>query len=106
MKEQVEVKGFRFQVYCPPDNVVHIHSPEETDKLTMDVGEARKGLKRFCAELRKLKDGETADIGNFIAKLDEKADLFIISLGTEKEKVSVGRFLDRMDEFRKLVKED
>lgn len=106
MKDQVEVKGFRFQVYCAPDDEVHIHSPEETEKLVMDVVKFRKKFKSFYRDLERLRNGETAGIENFDVEYDEAVDVFTISLGKEKRKIARQRFLDKMDEFRKLVEED
>ena len=108
MKNQVKVKGFRFQVYCSPENKVHIHTPEEIEKLTMELYDFREKFKPFMKELKKLEEGQGLFIENFRVDYHPgiHEDTFRISLG--KEKVCVGKehFLEKMQEFRKLVEED
>lgn len=107
MKDEVQVKGFRFQVYCY-NNVVHIHSPEETEKLNMPTHEFGKKFKPFLKDLKQLKEGGGLFIGIF--RVDYHVgiheDTFQISLG--KEKVCVGKehFIGKMDDFKKLVEKD
>lgn len=113
MKDQVEVKGFRFQVYCY-DNVVHIHSPEETEKLNMSVRDFRKKFKDFRSEVGFLALAKSLSIGNFKVKcvtvkkkgwLDVEDELEM-SLGKERARVKREEFAQKMDDFKKLVEKD
>jgi len=104
MKDQVEVKGFRFQVYCL-EGRTHIHSPEETAKVDIGTEKAQKLIKPFMVGLKQ------REIGDQIAF----SDLRVIILGEEKVQIRLGKeravenkksFIKTMQSFRRLIEDD
>jgi len=101
MKEQIEVKGFRFQVYCD-EGWVHVHSPEETAKVKLYVWEARKKMKEL---LKRLNEKRPAQFGD-LKILWVSDDTVRLELGNEKREVDAEEFQEKMEDFRKLVERD
>lgn len=103
MKDEIAVKGFRFQVYCG-GNGVHIHSPEETVKVDIETEEAQKLIKPFMA-------GLGGNVGSVSTFSDLKVSILSkgkvqIQLGKEKAEENRKSFIESMQDFRKLVEED
>lgn len=103
MKDEITVKGFRFQVYCN-ENKTHIHSPEETAKVVIETEEAQKLIKSFMAGL----EGNVGSVSTFS---DLKVSILgkgkvEIQLGKEKVKESRKSFIESMQNFRRLIEDD
>lgn len=104
MKEQVEIEGFRFQVYCNEDKV-HIHSPEEMAKVEITNTKASELMKRFISGLEKMKTGISILFDEL--KMKRKSVTTIeLQLGKEKRIVGRDEFIEKMKEFRRLVEVD
>jgi len=104
MKDEIAVKGFRFQVYCDGDGV-HIHSPEETTKVDIETEKAQKLIKPFMAKLKRGKVGGVVAFSGLKVSILGRGKVEI-RLGKEKLKENRKSFIESMQTFRRWIEED